>query len=172
MLAEAPSEDRVLFRRLLQEEIEARFRIEAHLEKRPFDVFVLRAGGAPQLQPDTHEPSSRVSMANAELRGATLDRVAAAVQSVLGKPVIDETGISGVYRVDFAWGEDRVATVSSMLENKFGLILTAARRDLDALIVDRIEPDGAVSVLTQVGRITSRAPALVRRAIAGALTIH
>jgi hypothetical protein len=63
-----------------------------------------------------------------------------------------------VHHVEFAWGEDRLATVTAALRNKFGLELRSAKRDLDALVVDRIQPDGALSVLDRVGRMTSGAP--------------
>jgi uncharacterized protein (TIGR03435 family) len=173
IVAEAPGLDRELFEQLFQEELKARFELETHVEKRAFDVFVLSAGPKPEF-PDggQEEPWNSISNSSVELRGASMDRVAGAVQSVLGKPVMNETGIDGVYHVEFAWGEDRLATVTAALRNKFGLDLRSAKRDLDALVVDRIQPDGALSVLDRVGRMTSGAPRGFRRAISKALTIR
>jgi hypothetical protein len=101
-----------------------------------------------------------------------MERLASALQAILAKPVLNETGIEGGYRIDLVWGEDRAATLASALRGKFGLELTAAKRDLEALVVRRIEPDGAVSVLTEVGRLTSGAPRGIRRAVSNVLTIH
>ena len=171
--AETPDQDRELFDRLFQEELTARFDLEAHVEKRAFDVLVLSAGPKPDL-PDTsqEEPGYRISTSNARLRGASMDTVAGGLQSVLGKPVLNETGIGGAYNLEFAWGEDRLATVTAALRNKFGLELKPAKRELDALVVDRIQPDGALSVLDRVGRMSSGAPRGVRQAISNALTIR
>ncbi len=101
-----------------------------------------------------------------------MDRLASALQSILGKPVINETDISGAYRFTFVWGEDRVAALAAALRNKFGLELTPGKRDLDALVVDRIEADGATSILGRIGRLTSGAPSDVRRTISNAFTIR
>jgi hypothetical protein len=85
---------------------------------------------------------------NARIESRSFDcvRLASAVQAILARPVLNEIGIAGGYRIDFAWGEDRVAT------------LTAALR----------KPDGAASVLTQVGRLTSGAPRGFRRPVSRA----
>jgi uncharacterized protein (TIGR03435 family) len=173
IVAEAPDQDRELFDRLFLEELKARFGLETHIERRAFDVLVLSASPKPEL-PDIaeEEPWTSISNSAAELRGGSMERLAAAVQSVLGKPVIDETGIGGAYHLEFAWGEDRLATVMAALRNKFGLELKPAKRELDALVIDRIQPDGALSVLDRVGRFTSGAPRGVRQAISNALTIR
>ena len=173
ILAEAPDQDRELFDRLFQEELKARFDLETHIEKRAFDVFVLSAGPKPDL-PDVsqEQPNSWISHSNARLRGSSMERLAAGLQGVLGRPVINETGIGDAYDLEFAWGEDRLATVTAALRNKFGLELKPGKRELEALVVDRIQPDGALSVLGRVGRMTSGAPLGVRRAISNALTIR
>ena len=172
IFAEAP-EDRELFRQLFRDEIKARFSVEAHYEKRPFDVFVLSAPSPHDLQGDeAAESNTRIHEWNAVLRGATMDRLAAGLQAILGKPVVNETGIARAYRFELSWGEDREASLVSALLHQFGLELRPAKRELEALVVDRIQPDGALSVITQVGRLAGRAPRGIRRAISNALTIH
>lgn len=101
-----------------------------------------------------------------------MDRVASALQAILAKPVVNETRIEGAYRLDLAWGEDRVATLTAALRNKFGLELTPSKREMEALVVERMEPDGALSVIRRLGRWTERAPLGLRRAVSRALTIH
>jgi uncharacterized protein (TIGR03435 family) len=172
IVAEAP-EDRELFRQLFREEIKARFSVEAHYEKRPFEVFVLSAPSPHDLLPDGGaESSNRIYEWNAELRGATMDRLAGGLQAILGIPVVNETGIAGAYRFELSWGENRRALLPSALLHKYGLELKEAEREMEALVVDRIQPDGALSVITQVGRLAKGAPGGIRRAISSALTIH
>ena len=95
-----------------------------------------------------------------------------ALQSILGKPVIDETGITGTYDLELDWGEDRVASVTAALRDRFGLQLSAGKRDMEALIVDSVRREASLVLLSQVGRATRKAPAQVRRQISNVLTIR
>ncbi len=173
MVAETSPEDVELFRELFLDEIKSRFHVDARIEKRPFDAFVLSGGRTQDLTPDDGgDPSSAIHFWDAQLRNATMDRLASAVQAILAKPVLNETGIAGSYRIDLAWSENRAAALAAALRNKFGLELTAVKRDLEALVVDRIEPDSALSVIRQIGSLTANAPRGIRRAISEMVTIH
>src|SRR6185503_4708380 len=88
-----------------------------------------------------------------------------ALQNVLGKPVIDETGIAGNYDFEFPWGENRAATITEALDTRYGLILQPGRRKLDALIVDRAERPAALTVMARMTRLSSRLPFNFRLAV-------
>ena len=88
---------------------------------------------------------------------------------------MSETHIAGRYTFDMAWGdialgEDRAAAVKAALENRFGLLLTADRRPLDALIVDNAELDAALSLVRRTARATGGWPAGLRRTVSGTWT--
>ena len=162
-----------VFRPLFQQELKKRLRLETHLEVRPFDVFVLTATGSPRLdRAKGEEPGAWIHESDAELRGASMERLAAALQSILGKPVIDETGITGSYNLEFGWGEDRVTSVTSEIHDEFGLQLSPGKRDLEALIVDSIQPDRSLTLLAQIGHLTDGAPPGLRRRISSLLAVH
>ena len=159
------------FRSLLREELKKRLRLETHFEVRPFDVFTLTATGAARLERSkTRETSIWIQDRQVRLRDATVEGLAGALQNILGKPVIDETGITGWYNLEFGWEENRVPSVTAVLHDRFGLQLSPGKRDMEALIVDSIRRDASLVLLEQIGRITSGAPAGVRQHIAELLT--
>jgi uncharacterized protein (TIGR03435 family) len=161
------------FQRLLQEELKNRLRLQAHLEVRPFDVFVLTADGPPRLEPARGaNPRIWVHERDAQFQEATMERVAAVLQGILGRPVIDETGMTGSYNLDVAWGDDVVGSVTAALADRFGLRLSPARRDMEALVIDSVRRDAAMVVLAEVGRFTRGAPPRIRQGIARILTIR
>jgi uncharacterized protein (TIGR03435 family) len=171
--AVAAIDDSDTFRALLQQELKNRLGLETHVEDRPFEVFVLTAAETPRLERSPASgPSTWISKHDVRMRDGSMAALASALQNILGRPVIDETAITGSYNVEFGWGEDRVASVTTALRDKFGLRLSTATRDMDALIVDRIWRDPTLVVLAQIGRITRGAPQRVRQHIANALTMR
>jgi uncharacterized protein (TIGR03435 family) len=161
------------FRSLLRHELQNRLRLETHVDVRPFEVFVLGATDAPRLERARGGgPSTWIHEWDAQLQNASMEGLASALQGILGKPVIDETGITGTYDLEFGWTADRASSVTAVLHDRFGLRLTPATRDMDALIVDGIRRDAALVLLAQIGRATSGAPSHLRQRIADFLTIH
>lgn len=156
---------------LLQEELANRLNLKVHIEPRPFDVFILRARkGAESGQVRAGRDSGTwIGDHGVRAREVTVGSIANLLQSILGKPVIDETHIAGHYTFEVAWGEDRAASVKAVLENRFGLHLDADRRQLDALIVDSAELSGALSLVRRTARVTDSWPAGLRRTVSRAL---
>jgi len=169
--AEIGGEDQELLRGLVARELRERLRLASHVEPRPFDVWVLTAE-KPSLQPAAQPgPSITVLERNANTTGS-IATLATALQGILGKPVVDETGLRGEYSFEFAWGEQRDQSLVAAMRNKFGLLLSPGKRDLEALIVDEVRPDFAMKVFSGVGWATRHAPAGVRRGLARALTFR
>ena len=158
---------------MLQQELKNRLHVEAHVESRPFDAFVLTAPGPVRLvAAKGQSPATWIQERSARLRDGSINRLAMALQSILGRPVIDDTHIKGDYDLAFEWGEDRVPSVTATLRDRFGLQLTPATRNMDALIVDRIRRDPAMYLLAHAGRLTRGAPSFVRQHLANLLTIQ
>ena len=143
-----------------------------HTEPRPFDVLVLRVrkGAESQWVRGGHESNTWLSDHDVRAKDVTLDGFANALQSILGRPVIDETRNPGYYTFEFAWGEDRLATVKTALETRFGLLLSHERRPLDALIVDQVALPAALSLLRRTARATDPRPVGLRRTLSRALS--
>src|SRR6185369_4721868 len=100
---DAVAENESSFHPFLRQELQNRLQLAAQVESGPFDVFVLTAAGTPRLERAhaNQEPGTRIHESDAELQSADMTRLAAALQSILGKPVVDETGIRGNYDLKF-----------------------------------------------------------------------
>lgn len=161
------------FRPLLQDELNKRLGLETHVEVRPFEVFVLTASDSPQLERSAGSgPSTWISRHDVRMRGVSMPDLAFALQGILRRPVVDETGVRGAYDMEFGWGEDRVASVTATLRDRFGLRLSPATRDIEVLIVDRIWRDPSLVLFDGIGRLTRAAPAGVRKTIADVLIVR
>jgi len=166
-------DDQASFRSLLQEELKHRLSLQTHLEVRPFEVLVLSAAGTPRLERSRHtDTGSWVGYDKAVLRDATMERLASALQTIAGRPVVDETGVTGKYDLDFSWGQDRIDSLTAALHDRFGLRLSAEKREMEALIVDSVRRDAGLVLLEGADRLTRGAPADLRRKIANLLTVR
>jgi len=156
---------------LLQQELSTRLNLKVHVEPRPFDVLVLHArkGAESQWVRGGRESNTWLSDHDVRAKDVTLGGFATALQNILGRPVIDETRIPGYYMFEFAWGEDRLATVKTALETRFGLLLSPERRPLDALIVDQVELPVALSLMRRTARATNPLPTGLRQTLSRAL---
>ena len=143
------------------------------MEDRDFAAYVLTAKKPAALQRiDRRGTSINVNDRGLHAQEASIDDLAGVLQNILGKPVVDETGIAGTFNFDLSWGEDRERTVTASLLSTLGLQLALDRRRLPALVVDRAERGAALSMLARMGRISSPLPRVLRQRLSHALAVH
>jgi uncharacterized protein (TIGR03435 family) len=160
------------FHPMLREELIRHFHLQTHVEPRSFEAFVLTATAAPRLEhADLHNPLIQIGDRDVQCRNASMALLAGALQNILGKPVIDQTGLTGAYNLPSGWDGNRAASITAAPRDRFGLTLTPARRDLDALVVDGIRRDPALFVLAQAGGVIRHAPSYLRQRIGSALAV-
>ena len=171
--AVVPPEPPGALRAMLQQELATRLQLTTHREIRPFEVFVLTANDPRRLSPaEGSNVRVWVHDSGIQTQDAAIANVVAALQGVLERPVIDETGLDGRYDLDVEWTKDRVASLRAALGERYGLQLTPARRDLEALIVDRVRRDPSLVVLDHVGRLTAVAPPHLRSRFTDLLSVR
>ena len=162
------------FRALLQQELVGRLQLTTHREMRPFGVFVLSSIGPPRI-PRVKGTVVRIWIhgSGMDLQDSAMKDFAGALQGVLGKPVIDETGLAGNYEFEVEWSnDDRVGSLTTALRDNLGLQLTPATRNLEALVVDDARRDASLVLLDHLGRLTAAVPPHVRAHLAGLLSVH
>lgn len=123
------------FQPLMQQELETRFQMVAHREKKEVAVYVLKAaeGVQPVSKPaDSRSPSLRMSH-------ATMTEFANALADVVQRPVFDETGISGSFEITLSWTMGNAASLRKALKEQLGVDLAEDRRSVELLMIDRIE---------------------------------
>jgi uncharacterized protein (TIGR03435 family) len=156
--ASPPSPDQLagMLRALLAD----RFALSFHIEKKTlpsFELVLARRDGkpGPELRPTTTDcrpdcgvrivygPAIQMTSSGVEMR-----RFAFVLSAVLRQPVIDHTGLTGLFglSLDFAPGTELTAPVASdapslftAIEERLGLKLRSQRAPLDVLVVDRAE---------------------------------
>jgi uncharacterized protein (TIGR03435 family) len=155
---------RLMLRALLRD----RFKLAAHTEKKEMRVYTLRViPGANKLQPAVEGAASapQKSAPGVQRFHGELSRFAGllAVQLSIPMPtdpgtpsratgpivpVLDQTGLSGIYDIDVNLFSDPSADTFTAwqraLREKYGLQLEAQKQPMDVLIVDRAEKPALV----------------------------
>lgn len=106
------------------------------------------AKGGPKLKPAEVDPKTpgRIAIVPGGVRapGVPMGAVASILTGVVGRPVIDETGLSGAYRVELNFAIDTVAStdrpsVFTALQEQLGLRLESKQVQVEKLIIDAAE---------------------------------
>ncbi|OGS06830.1 MAG: hypothetical protein A2270_11695 [Elusimicrobia bacterium RIFOXYA12_FULL_51_18] len=131
-------------RELLKTAIQAAFGVRVVPEQRETDVFVLTlstAPGAPLPKPGVSGgKSGLMRYGGGHLLGtAEMPRIARALWMSLDRPVVDETGLKGVYEFDMQWTYGKQLELDSLLAAQ-GMSLVPARRNMEFLRVVPAKP--------------------------------
>jgi len=157
--------------RLLQPLLADRFKLTFHHEQREIPVFVLSVEGrGPKMKasvgpasPDVPTLLGRTSDLRAQLTGqhATISELAANLTRRLGRPVIDKTGLKGVFDFKLEWTPDEnqlcrampIATAPTGPSDPSGLSLFTAVKDQLGLRLESQKGPGDVLVIDHAERV-------------------
>jgi len=157
-------EQMAMLRKLLTD----RFQLSFHRESRELPVFAITVAKAgSKLKPSAAPPGTLPELINViypeekggvhvmlPARNATIVQFAAMMQrTVLDRPVVDQTGLSGTYDFDLEWTPDENQFGGSLpqspestkpslfiaMQEQLGLRLEATRGPVRALVIDRVE---------------------------------
>jgi len=146
---------------MMQQLLAERFQLQAHHETKEFSVFVLavskKGSRLKESPPDPDRPEgANVGMSMSpngigriEVKHGTMASLANTLTRILGRPVVDLTGLTAVYDFDLEYApEDANIVISKPDEGgvsvfasiqNLGLTLSAQKPPLDAIVVDRAE---------------------------------
>jgi uncharacterized protein (TIGR03435 family) len=143
--AEAANENQL--RQMLQTLLAERFQLVVHRETKDMPVYALTVGKnepkfhewkevspMPDFGSDGHENSFR-DRGNMQRLIDTLSNGAA------GRPVLDKTGLQGVYVFSFGWDAD--GDFLSAMQEQLGLKLESQKAPVDSLVIDQVERPSA-----------------------------
>jgi len=157
-------EQMAMLRKLLTD----RFQLTFHRESKELPVFAITvAKGGPRLKPSASPPGALPELINViypeekggvhvmlPARNATIPQFAAMMQrTVLDRPVVDQTGLSGTYDFDLEWTPDENQFGGSLprsvestkpslfvaMQEQLGLRIEATKGPVQALVIDRVE---------------------------------
>jgi uncharacterized protein (TIGR03435 family) len=131
----------------LQQELKERFNLTTHRETRQMDALLLKVknGNPPNLKPHAGNDGNsswiggdhKATIVNQSPNGFFSD-----IESHVGQPVLDRTGLTGSYDIQFDWkprrGEtDQDAYKRALLE-QIGLELVPSREPIEVLVVEKV----------------------------------
>ena len=128
-----------------------RFKLAVHRETKELTVYALVvAKNGPKLkkgEPGDNNTSSRRGHLTAQTSMRGLAVFLAGPNVKLGRPVVDKTGLDGVFDFNLDWTPEGVATADSdatpsifvALQEQLGLKLEAQKSPVEVLIVDHVE---------------------------------
>jgi uncharacterized protein (TIGR03435 family) len=139
---------------MIQSLLADRFALKAHHESRErpvYDLVVARSGS--KLQETPAGVSGGYSMGNGQLtgHGITLDSLKFSLTNVVGRVIVDETGLTGRYDMTLNWTSDDEAgtpgagdsatgpSIFTALEEQLGLKLVSAKGPVDTIVIDHVE---------------------------------
>jgi uncharacterized protein (TIGR03435 family) len=136
-----PNQINAMLRTLLEE----RFKLAVHTETRDGAEYSLVAakGGPKMKQLDDNAPRGSGS-GPTMLRGTmSTAEIATLLSPILGRPVLDHSGLSGIYKVDLKWAGDDDQTngpsVFTAIQEQLGLKLEPTRGPIRVLVIDYVE---------------------------------
>ena len=120
----------------LRRAVSAVLGVEAVWEERLVDAYVLRKSGEPKLKLLPNAVRGQYSRASrGSLETSRVETLANLVAAMLGRPVLDETGLDGPYRIKLKFEPDDQTSIAEAIESTLGLELIPAKRRVRMLIV-------------------------------------
>jgi bla regulator protein blaR1 len=134
---------RDLLRPRLRAMLEDRFELSAHRETREQQIYALtidKKGSRLQRVTDRFN-GLHVGRNQYTGDGATLDMLAGALASQLGRPVVDRTGLGGTFDFKLEWAPEGAAdtagpSIFTAIQEQLGLKLESTRGAVEILVID------------------------------------
>ena len=150
-------------RQMLQNLLQERFGLQMHRENREQSAYVLKiAKDGPKLKAsETGTTNIRINGNSIGLEHGEISRLVQLLSSALGKPVVDQTGLTGHYDASLQWSDAPVAdggvigldahaaadpnreSIFSAIQNQLGLQLISQRVPVEMIVIDKIERPSA-----------------------------
>ena len=150
-------------RQMLQNLLHERFGLQVHKEIRQLPAYILNVAknGLKLKANDTGTTNVRISSNSISLDHGEISRLTQLLSSALGKPVVDQTGLSGYYDISLQWSDAPVAdggviglgahavadpnreSIFSAIQNQLGLQLVSQHVPVEMIVIDKIERPSA-----------------------------
>ena len=133
--------------RMLQAILVERFGLKTPQETREQPIYALViAKGGPKLIAGEKAGGTSWGGGRIETHGAPIERLAFTLSDVLGRVVVDKTGLTGKYDVELKWTPDEQQvtadagpTLFTAIQEQLGLKLEPAKGPVDTFVVDQVE---------------------------------
>jgi uncharacterized protein (TIGR03435 family) len=169
-----PSARRNATPQMVRQLLEDRFHLKVRVEARQRDVYFLRRAATPlgrKLQPSSLDCTKRVEsplsrglpacgltaggtgkLSFVKAGGATVDLLADVLSEQVGRPVVNETGLMGIFNIDLEFDsasirplgldgpqQSSAPSVFTAVREQLGLLLQSGSAPIDHIVIDYIE---------------------------------
>lgn len=121
--------------------LETVFGLESEAETREREVWLLTRlpNAESKLHPAVVESGFSYGHGRMTAMSITVEDLAAALENLLAKPVLDETGLEGEWEVELEWdqGEGKETSLLEAVRETLGLELKPAEREIEVTVVRR-----------------------------------
>jgi uncharacterized protein (TIGR03435 family) len=139
--------------KMLQTLLADRFKLALHRENREGRVYALtvaKGGAKLKAVESTGNSGTSTSRGAMTVKQASMEHVAAALSRHVGFPVVDETGLAGVFDFKLTWdpsadalspddARDAGPSIFTALQQQIGLKLESRKRPVETLMIDHAE---------------------------------
>jgi uncharacterized protein (TIGR03435 family) len=139
---------RIAKQTMLQALLAERFKLTVHFETRELPVFalVVAKGGAKFSASDQPTATAWGGRGHLDVEGGdTLARFAEELTRVAGRPVINETGLTGRFDIEMDWAADDddddidAPKLLTAIREQLGLALESRKAQVEVVMVDHVE---------------------------------
>lgn len=149
--AAEPIDDDAVLDKMMQALLRERFHLKVHNETREMRAMVLEvAKGGPKLQKAAGgDASTNASRGRMTLKNTTMDGLAERLARITTLPVVNQTGINGIFDMTLTWTPDTELPLVpagphlvTAIQEQLGLRLQTNKAQVQVLVIDRAEkPD-------------------------------
>jgi uncharacterized protein (TIGR03435 family) len=124
----------------LQEALAGRLHVRIERTAKEMQIYVLKVVNPDSLKLHPGSGTRQISGGDGNLSfvNAPISDLENFGTRILGRPVIDATGLLGGYTFDLEWRAGDVKSLAAALREQLGLALADERRKVDVLMVDRV----------------------------------
>jgi uncharacterized protein (TIGR03435 family) len=157
--ADRPVGDDATLNQMLQGLMADRFQLVLHRESKVLPAYVLEVDkGGPKMEKaeggdsDTNTSTGRRGRVIIDAKNTDMDLLAQVLARKMDLPVVNQTGLAGVFNFKLHWTPDSVpaqeetaddVSVFTAVVEQLGLHLRSAKAPVEVLVVDRAERPGA-----------------------------
>ncbi len=140
LIASSPGVDQDSFHAQLLATLEEQFAVESSRVQREVSAIVLSSGRKTEklLIPAAEKgpPSIQRSPGGVRLRNAPIDALTSILEELLSAPVVDETGLTGLYDFELSWDPAFPDEVLAQVRRDLGLKTARALRLIDHVVLE------------------------------------
>ena len=130
------------YKAMIQTLLAERFQLKVQRDTKELPVYALTVGKrGPKLQPvDAGPERDRLERDRLSAQKMSMAHLADRLSQLLGRPVLDMTGIEGAFDIELSWAaDDPASSILSAIQEQLGLKLEARKAPVEIIVVEHAE---------------------------------